>query len=1774
MKIRNRNIISAMLLIIIEATLGFAQIRGKSILSHRQVLPWGNVELTQTSDGMNVRFMLHPLPKLAVQDSGVSLKKVPSYSCFVQMPPGKKVAVQIQKYTSHRLTVHNINASELSVLSKLATIKSTLLVQLQGYHWFRGKRLAQLNVSVYTNGAQGMQAIDTIGVVLKYLSSSVSNKSRVNMAGDKHFKSILNTLVLNTDDANTALTEPLQWVDSTRLWLPQNGKAIKLTIPSDGIYRISSQNLTALAPELSSVDPNTFRLFNKGNELPLHVVLGNASTLEYLEFVGMRNYNGPAYRTVPVGEQEYLEYLNRYTDTSYYWLTWAGAQGSRYTANDTTALTSDTLQWYTEKLHIEQNTNYDYIGNDQLEQQNPFWTAGDIWYWGWLFASGEFDIPFTASQLNTVLSSFRIYVKAANAAADIGVTPISVLKTGMNSYTSSDTTAFNQYDQKIIQDNIPLSALSEGSNTLRVFSFPTQSSVNSVVIDWADVEYPRTLQTANDSLWFGFLDVSSTGIRRVSIQGLSTTDCIIYKVQSNPKIITGLKVSGSGPYSISFTDTVRNGDLYVLLSSSKVQTPLMSFKSSFANLRDTTRSADYLLITNSAYSGFISAANSYSTFIHQTYKLNTAVFDVKDIFDEFGYGYPVPESIREFLKATTKWSPPMPSYVFLAGRANYDFKNYMTTASGGTMPDIVPVYGMPVSDPWFAMLDDSLYEPQMYVGRLPALSQDEFQRYFQNVQTYASAAYDDWNKRYMFFSGGDSSATENDISMFHNVNTQVINSIVRPAPIGGVPIDFYKTTNPQTDYGPYTQAQFTNAIDSGAVLISYIGHSGTQTWDNNIADVSQLQNTRGRFTFITDYGCSTAKCAEPNIRAFSELFLLDPNGSAIGYIGNSSLGFTTIATALPQFLYQTILLDTIYSIEEAHLMARIQTVNAYGWQQSFPEMARQIMLTNTLVGDPAIQLTIPSKPNLSVANADLYSIPASPSDDDDSLQLKIPYHNFGSVPQDLFKVQINKTYLLTTSDTILTRILPLYSDTLSVSYPIRNLPGTYNFTVQFNPSQVLNEISYSDNTAAYSNVVQSIALRVESPIPGFRSPAAKFVLMNPIKQPGSAGSTVYLDIDTTSSFSHPISFQMPMGQVVTKFILPQLTIRQYFWRAHIGSDSAVTGSFIPSSDTLTHWTQTLPAEWQQNTYTNTVYDSSGVHLSPQTYSIQIISSGFLTGAYGAVEINGSNLLGSTFNRGINVAQLDTMDFHAIQTQTFDTFADTNNSYLLAQFLNGLPQRTLVAMLVIDEGSNSLTQSARNAIIQYGSKYINNLGWRDSWALFGQKGNPIGSSLENWIPSADSQRVTLDTTIIKPSLSGSAISESFGPASQWTKAIITSTVPQGGRLNFYVLGGSAAGIYDTLIINDTSAATLLTSINANKYWTLRLLEKYLANSQGISPVLNKWDVTLLPPPDLAINYQCVTTSGDSILEGNPLQITAQIHNIGGHVANNIKVLFSLMNNGIRQQDTLFIPTIPADSFSVLSYQVPTGGRRGSNTEFITIDPQQQIAEEYKINNSYSFPFFVQIDTTKPSFDITFDGQHIINGDYVLPNPTIVITIYDSSPLPMQNPSFVNLTLDGRRIMLGTQPDSLFEPKSAGSEKAVVTFKPALQGKSVPYILALSVTDSTGNEETLTNPISFLVDSVWDLKNVFNYPNPFGAETYFTFILTDYADKVEIKIYTIAGRLIQDIQVPPQSENAYYKIYWDGRDRDGDEVANGVYFYKVIARSNGSTKEVIQKMARVR
>ena len=89
----------------------------------------------------------------------------------------------------------------------------------------------------------------------------------------------------------------------------------------------------------------------------------------------------------------------------------------------------------------------------------------------------------------------------------------------------------------------------------------------------------------------------------------------------------------------------------------------------------------------------------------------------------------------------------------------------------------------------------------------------------------------------------------------------------------------------------------------------------------------------------------------------------------------------------------------------------------------------------------------------------------------------------------------------------------------------------------------------------------------------------------------------------------------------------------------------------------------------------------------------------------------------------------------------------------------------------------------------------------------------------------------------------------------------------------------------------------------------------------------------------------------------------------------------------------------------------------------------------------------------------------------------------------------------------------------------------------------------------------------LTNVLNYPNPFVNRTCFMFDHNQAGDiDVLVSIYTVAGRLVKTIE--ERIDGATGKVTrencleWDGKDDFGDDLAQGVYLYKVRLR-NSST-----------
>ena len=79
---------------------------------------------------------------------------------------------------------------------------------------------------------------------------------------------------------------------------------------------------------------------------------------------------------------------------------------------------------------------------------------------------------------------------------------------------------------------------------------------------------------------------------------------------------------------------------------------------------------------------------------------------------------------------------------------------------------------------------------------------------------------------------------------------------------------------------------------------------------------------------------------------------------------------------------------------------------------------------------------------------------------------------------------------------------------------------------------------------------------------------------------------------------------------------------------------------------------------------------------------------------------------------------------------------------------------------------------------------------------------------------------------------------------------------------------------------------------------------------------------------------------------------------------------------------------------------------------------------------------------------------------------------------------------------------------------------------------------------------------------NYPNPFNPETWIPYQLSGDSP-VSISIYDTTGKLVRALSLGYQSVGFYHSrgraAYWDGRNRNGELVASGTYFYELSTPS---------------
>jgi hypothetical protein len=218
----------------------------------------------------------------------------------------------------------------------------------------------------------------------------------------------------------------------------------------------------------------------------------------------------------------------------------------------------------------------------------------------------------------------------------------------------------------------------------------------------------------------------------------------------------------------------------------------------------------------------------------------------------------------------------------------------------------------------------------------------------------------------------------------------------------------------------------------------------------------------------------------------------------------------------------------------------------------------------------------------------------------------------------------------------------------------------------------------------------------------------------------------------------------------------------------------------------------------------------------------------------------------------------------------------------------------------------------------------------------------------------------------------------------------------------------------------------------------------------------------------------------------------------------------------------------------------------------------------------------IDTVGPQISIYLNDLNFRPGDIVKSNDTMIVRLNDENGINTSTAGVghqLSATISNPEQIFDLSNNYQSDPNTYKSGVVRYQLRDLSEGKHTIRIKAWDIYNNSSEAETY-----FEVSAADDLTmlNVVNYPNPFSNSTIFTF-QRNVIDpiNVEVKIFSIAGRLIGKMSVQNITDRSV-KIPWDGRDNDGASLANGIYLYKLIARSqNGQhTSETIGKLAVVR
>ena len=485
-------------------------------------------------------------------------------------------------------------------------------------------------------------------------------------------------------------------------------------------------------------------------------------------------------------------------------------------------------------------------------------------------------------------------------------------------------------------------------------------------------------------------------------------------------------------------------------------------------------------------------------------------------------------------------------------------------------------------------------------------------------------------------------------------------------------------------------------------------------------------------------------------------------------------------------------------------------------------------------------------------------------------------------------------------------------------------------------------------------------------------------------------------------------------------------------------------------------------------------------------------------------------------------------------------------------------------------------------------------------LYGRKGyGPI-----NMVMGSQSTDIVLLKDSISPNWNeGYVKSPIIGPAKKWgslhwkqnsVEAVSSDSV------YLELIGIKWDGTHDTIIKSippDSADILMLNNRMDASIYPYCQMKVYMKDDLNRTPgQMDFWQIYYEEAPELALAPKInMSFYADTIMQGDSIRMKIAYANISDVDADSLLVNYwiSDIKQNIYPLPEKRLSKVLKNGHIVDTIVVNTTNLYGQCYLHIDINAFNMQKghfdqlEQTHINNVADYPFYVKRDETNPLLDVTFDGVHIIDGDIVSAKPEILISLRDDSKLRAidDTASFKvyiksENDVDYKYISFKDADVLEFIPADLPDNTGQVIYRPKFADDG-EYELMVQARDASNNQSGKNNLdnfyIKFRIINKSTITEVMNWPNPFSTKTHFVFTLTgsQLPDYFKIQIMTITGKVVREIDMdelgPLHIGRNITEYAWDGHDDFGDQLANGVYLYRVVTKLNGEDIELNQTKA---